>query len=66
MKEGNPPTQIQQAIAPLSEQDAKRGPRALEEAERLAAEMLARRQGQPLPSSWEDLRHARQEREQRL
>lgn len=65
MQEGLPP-HIRTTLVPVSEEDAERGRHVLEDSQRLAEQILARRRGQPLPSSWEDLRQAREDRAGRL
>ncbi len=65
MKEDNP-AHTPSTLQPLSEEEVMRGLAALKQAQVLGERMLARRHGQPLPASWEEIRQARQERSERL
>jgi excisionase family DNA binding protein len=53
-------------IRPLSPEERWRGLQAVREARELRQRIRARRGGRPLPSSWELIREAREERTSRL
>ena len=54
------------ALRPMTEEERQRGLAALAELDALREQMLARRDGQPFPSSVEIIREMREERSQQL
>jgi excisionase family DNA binding protein len=54
------------SVHPLDEEERRRGLEALRAAKQLRDRILARRGGEPLPSSWELIREAREERDAQL
>lgn len=53
-------------VEPLSDAEIKQGLQALEQARILRSDILKRRGGKPLPSSWRLIREEREERSNRL
>ena len=53
-------------VRPLTEEEIKRGLKAIKELEELGSRILARRKGKPLPSSWKLIRQAREDLSKRL
>ncbi len=54
------------AVHPLSDEERRRGLEAMQAAKQLRQRILARRGGEPLPSSWGLIREAREVRTSQL
>ncbi|MBI4505056.1 MAG: helix-turn-helix domain-containing protein [Chloroflexi bacterium] len=59
-------TALEEALRPLSADEAERIKRFLEASRRLTEEMRLRREGKPLSPSWPLIRRAREQRSKRL
>jgi excisionase family DNA binding protein len=60
------PIHTQLPVAPPTAEEVRERLAAIEEAQELRAQMLARRGGKPLSPSWKIIREAREERSRRL
>ncbi len=56
-----PPEKTKIEIEPLNEEEKVRALKSLEEGKKLRQEILKRREGRPVPSSWKLIREAREE-----
>ena len=59
-------TTVRSEVRPLTKGEAERGLAVLAEAKALREALLKRRRGKPLPSSWQIIRRAREERSRHL
>lgn len=60
------PDKTQLTIRPMTEEEAERTGKVLEEVRELGKRILARRKGKPLPPSWKLIRQAREDLSKRI
>ena len=61
-----PPKMTSFEARPMSDEEAERIDKVLEESRELGKRILVRRKGKAVPSSWKLIRQARKERSQRV